>query len=156
MDVHVEITKSFCNAYCTQKSFLLRKISRVGIPKSTFLVIIFRVFMWPLSLRNAGPRRIIHLQCSKIASKKRQDHLIKAWWTMELIFCLLIMKWHPRKRKFAIPGKKNKWKFIDLFQPKTSTFSTRALIWVHFKTVRYFFLNQFLVFFHNKKMHNTI
>ena len=27
---------------------------------------------------------------------------------------------------------------LDLFQPKTSTFSTRALIWVHFKTVRYF------------------
>ena len=26
----------------------------------------------------------------------------------------------------------------DLFQPKTSTFSTCALIWVHFKNVRYF------------------
>ena len=26
----------------------------------------------------------------------------------------------------------------DLFQPKTDLFSTRALIWVHFKTVRYF------------------
>ena len=26
----------------------------------------------------------------------------------------------------------------DLFQPKTSTFSTRALILVHFKTVHYF------------------
>ena len=27
---------------------------------------------------------------------------------------------------------------LDLFQPKTSTFSTRTLILVHFKTVRYF------------------
>ena len=26
----------------------------------------------------------------------------------------------------------------DLFQPKTDLFSTRALIWVHFKTVHYF------------------
>ena len=29
--------------------------------------------------------------------------------------------------------------YSDLFQPKTSTFSTRALIWAHFKTVRYFY-----------------
>ena len=43
----------------------------------------------------------------------------------------------------------------DLFQPKTSTFSTRSLIWVHFKTVRYF-LNQFSVYFNIKKMHITI
>ena len=27
---------------------------------------------------------------------------------------------------------------VELFQPKTSTFSTRALIWVHFKTVHCF------------------
>ena len=27
---------------------------------------------------------------------------------------------------------------VDLFQPKTDLFSTRALIWVHFKTVHYF------------------
>ena len=26
----------------------------------------------------------------------------------------------------------------DLFQPEMDIFSTRALIWVHFKTVRYF------------------
>ena len=33
----------------------------------------------------------------------------------------------------------NKFRTIlDLFQPKTSTFSTRALIWVHSKTVHYF------------------
>ena len=32
-------------------------------------------------------------------------------------------------------GKKS---IVDLFQPKTSTFSKRALIWVHFKTMHYF------------------
>ena len=26
------------------------------------------------------------------------------------------------------------YKLLDLFQPKTSTFSTRALIWVHLQT----------------------
>ena len=35
---------------------------------------------------------------------------------------------------------------LDLFQPKTSTFSTRALIWVHFKTVRYFSQQIFRLF----------
>ena len=34
----------------------------------------------------------------------------------------------------------------DLFQPKTSTFSTRALIWVHFKTMRYFSQSIFSLF----------
>ena len=28
---------------------------------------------------------------------------------------------------------------IDLFQPKTDLFPTRSLVWVHFKTVRYFY-----------------
>ena len=35
---------------------------------------------------------------------------------------------------------------LDLFQPKTSTFSTRALIWVHFKTVHYFYRPIFSLF----------
>ena len=35
---------------------------------------------------------------------------------------------------------------LDLFQPKTSSFSTRALIWVHFKTVRYFYQPIFSLF----------
>ena len=61
-----------------QNIFLLRKISRVGTRKSTVLVIIFRVFMWPLSLRNAGPRSIIHWQCFEMVYQKVQDHLIKA------------------------------------------------------------------------------
>ena len=34
----------------------------------------------------------------------------------------------------------------DLFQPKTDLFSTRALIWVHFKTVRYFSQPNFRLF----------
>ena len=43
----------------------------------------------------------------------------------------------------------------DLFQPKTSTFSTRALIWVHFKTVQYFSQPIFRIFSY-LKIHNTI
>ena len=88
--------------------FLLRNILRVGIPKSTVLVIIFRFFMWPLSLRNSGPRNIIHLQCFEKLSKKRPYYLIKSRWIMELIHRLLIMKWHPRKRKIAVPRLKKK------------------------------------------------
>ena len=34
----------------------------------------------------------------------------------------------------------------DLFQPKTDLFSTRALILVHFKTVRYFSQPIFILF----------
>ena len=101
-DVNVDIKQIFYNAYCIQKK-MLRNISRVGIPKSTVLVIIFRVFLWPLSLRNAGPRSIIHLQCFKMVSKKIRDHLIKARWTMELLCRLLILKWHTKKRKIAVP-----------------------------------------------------
>ena len=41
------------------------------------------------------------------------------------------------------------------FQPKTDLFPTRALIWVHFKTVRYFSQPIFILFSY-KKMHNTI
>ena len=61
-----------------QHIFLLRNISRVGILKSTVLVIIFRFFMWPISLMNAGPIITIHLKCLEIVYKKRQDHHIKA------------------------------------------------------------------------------
>ena len=92
-DVHVEITKISIMP-TVRNLFLLRKISRVGIPKSTVLIIIFRVFMWTLSLRNTVPRRIIHLQCIEMISKKTQDHLIKERLTMELLFRLLILKWH--------------------------------------------------------------
>ena len=51
----MDITETLYNANCTPKSFLLRNISRVGIPKSTVLVIFFGVFMWPISLMNVGP-----------------------------------------------------------------------------------------------------
>ena len=44
---------------------------------------------------------------------------------------------------------------IDLFQPKMALFSTRALIWVHLKTVHYF-SQSILNLFSYLKMHNTI
>ena len=103
-----------------QNMFLLRKILIVGIPKSTALVIIFRAFMWLLSLRNEGPIIIIHLQCFEMVPKKMQDHLIKAWWTMELIFHPLILQWHPRKRKISMQRLKTKWKLI-VYLPKKRT-----------------------------------
>ena len=61
----------------TQNIFLMRKIPRVGIPKSTVLVITFRVFMWLLSLTNVGPRSIIHLQCFKMLSFKKRESSYK-------------------------------------------------------------------------------
>ena len=93
-----------------QNLFLLRNISRVGIPKSTVIVIIFRVFMWPPSFRNAGTRRIIYLKCFEIVSKKIQDNIIKALWTMELIFRLLILKWNPRLEKSLC----HVWKIMNM------------------------------------------
>ena len=74
-DVNVENVQNLYNAYCTLIYFLLRQISIVGIPKSTVLVIIFRFFMWPLSLINTGPRNIIHLQCFKMAYKKTRSYI---------------------------------------------------------------------------------
>ena len=52
-------------------------------------------------------------------------------------------------------GASKRNKTIDLFQPKTLTFSTRALIWVHFKTV-YEFSQPIFSLFSNLKMHYTI
>ena len=60
----------FLYAYCTPKYCFAEKYFKVGIPKSMVLIIIFRVFMWPLSLRDAGPRSIIHLQRFKMVSQK--------------------------------------------------------------------------------------
>ena len=46
---------------------------------------------------------------------------------------------------------------LDLFQPKTDLFSTRALIWVHFKTVRYFSQPIFRLFSYLKNaLHNLV
>ena len=58
--------------------FLLRKISRYGIPKSTVLVIILRVFIPLLSLRNMGSISIIQLRCFEVVSQKIQDQFKKA------------------------------------------------------------------------------
>ena len=97
-DMNVEIAQNLYNAYCTPKSFLLRKILKVGIPKSTVLVVVFRILLWLLSLINAGPRRVIHMQIFEIVSKKRRDHLLQARCTMEFLHHPLILQWHPRKR----------------------------------------------------------
>ena len=50
--VNVEIVKNSIMPTVRQNHFLLRNISIFGIPKSTVLAIIFRVFMWSLSLIN--------------------------------------------------------------------------------------------------------
>ena len=49
--------------------------------------------------------------------------------------------WHLKLKQFPCTEAKGKFQssaIVDLFQPKTALFSTRALISVHFKTVRYF------------------
>ena len=111
-DVNVDILENFYNAYRTPRSFLLRKISRFGIPKSTVLVIIFRVFIWPLLFINVGPRSLIRLQCFEMASQKRRDRMLQARWTMELLCHPLILQWHPRKIKIPVPRLKSKWKTL--------------------------------------------
>ena len=98
-----------------QNIFLLRKILIVGIPKSMVLVIVFKVFMWLLSLINAGPRIIIRLQWFKMVSRKRQDHLLQARWAMEFLCHPLILQWYPRKGKIAVPCLKSKWENIVYF-----------------------------------------
>ena len=94
-----------------QNTFLLRKIPIVEIPKSMVLVIIFRVFMWLISLINSGPQKIIHLQCFEMVSKKGRDHLLQARWTMELLLYPLILPRDAREKKLPrhvkIPNEKN-------------------------------------------------
>ena len=81
-------------------SFLMRIFSTIGIPKSTVLLIIFRVFIWLLSIRNSGKKALSIFRVSKWYSKKGQDHLIMKQRTMELLRRLLILKRHPNLRKF--------------------------------------------------------
>ena len=95
------------NTYCTRNIFL-RNISRVGIPKSTVLVIIF-IFLCGRSHWGMRDRSIIHLQCIEMVSKKIRYNLIKARWNMELLCCLLILKWHRRKIEIAVQRLKSKW-----------------------------------------------
>ena len=115
-DFDVDISEHLYNANCAKKSIYFGNIPRVGIPKSMVLVIIFRVFMWPLSLINSGPISIIHLQCLELLYQKLQYHLIKARWTMELVRCLLILKWHPKWKKVlwktAMPRLTKQWSTI--------------------------------------------
>ena len=78
-----------------------------------------------------------------------------------LVFC----NEYQTKRKFArILGMT--WKaqicirvltIYELFQPKTSTFSTRTLIWVHYKVVHIFSQPIFSSFSHlNSARHNLV
>ena len=52
-------------------SFLLRKVLTFGTPKSTVLVIIFRVFIWMLSFKNAGKIHYPYAQFRNGISRKR-------------------------------------------------------------------------------------
>ena len=82
------------------------------------------------------------------------------WWQKHLtlnIFCYLIkllvinyyILWHVRLHATK--------SIYDLFQPKMDLFSTRALIWVHFKTVRYFSQPIFRSFSYWKNaLHNLV
>ena len=108
-DVNVGILENFYNTFRTP-TFLLRNISRVGIPKYRVLVITLRFFIWPLSLINAGLRIIIQLKYIEMVSPKRRDHLLQEIWTMGVLRHPLILQWHPRQRKIAVPRLKSKWK----------------------------------------------
>ena len=54
-----------------QQSFLLRKIFTVGIPKPTFLVIIFKVFIFLLSFKNMGKKNYPYAEFCNVSSRKR-------------------------------------------------------------------------------------
>ena len=56
-DVHVAIMRNLYNSYCTPNVFLLRKISRVGIPKSTVLVVIFIFFYVAALIEEYGTKK---------------------------------------------------------------------------------------------------
>ena len=115
-DVNVYIKQNFYNTHCTKKSCFVETDfeswdSKIHGPCNYLLI-----FMWPLSLKNAGPRSIIHLQYFKMLFKKRWDHIIKARWTMELLCSILILKWHPRERKISDSHLEKRWRcFVNIF-----------------------------------------
>ena len=76
-DVYGEITKSFYNAYCTPKAFFVEKYYESWDPKIHGPRNYLHIFMRILSLSNAVPRSIIHLQCLEMLSKKIRDHIKK-------------------------------------------------------------------------------
>ena len=58
---------------------------------------------------------------------------------------------------FIIKGGNRRHIIKDLFQPNTDLFSTRAFIWVHFKTVHYFSQQIFSLFLYLKNaLHNLV
>ena len=108
----MDSVQNFYNSYCTS-IFLLRMILIVVIPKSIFLAIIFRVFMWLISLINAGPRSIMQLQCFEMVSKIIHDHLLQVIWTMKFLCHPLILQLHLRRIKNLHATFKIKMKNID-------------------------------------------
>ena len=76
-DVNVEIAQFFYNAHFTLKYFFVEKYFESSDPKIYGPHNYLQNFIWPISLRNAGLRSIIHLQCFEMVSQKIRDHLIK-------------------------------------------------------------------------------
>ena len=58
----MEISENLYNANCTPKYFFVEKDFESWDPKIHGPCNYFQSFMWPLSLRNARTRSIIHLQ----------------------------------------------------------------------------------------------
>ena len=66
-----------------------------------------------------------------------------------LIYCNMISQYNTKSKAFIEMYQQPIQQGIrlkDLFQPKTDLFSTRALIRVHFKSVRYFSQPIFILF----------
>ena len=110
--INVDIVQNFYNAYSTPKSLFVEKYSDSWDPKIHGPRNYLQIFMWPLSLINAGPQSIVYLQCFKMVSQKIQYHLLQARWTMEFLCHPLILQWHPRKRKISMPRLKSKWRTL--------------------------------------------
>ena len=95
-----------------QYIFLLRKIPIVGIPTSTVIVIVFRLFMWPLSLRNVEWRSIVQLQCFKMVSQKNTISSYKVMMDNGTTSLSSDSTMASKGGKFAVPSLKLIWKCI--------------------------------------------
>ena len=95
--------KNSYNAYCTQKPFFVEKYFESWDPKTHIPRNYLHSFYVAAIVEECGTKKHYPLAMFRNGIPKIRDHLIKAWWTMELLFCLLILKWHPRKRKIAAP-----------------------------------------------------
>ena len=67
-----KVYENLQNASYTPIKFFVRKISTVGIPKPTVLVIIFRFFIWLLSFKNSrGGKQYPFAYFRNVSSRKR-------------------------------------------------------------------------------------